>query len=167
MCTPAETVPLPTGARPHCSRGRLAFERMSGLMADAAESMHACAECGGPLRPVQVKTLKHVLKYDLARRLEDGTFGYCPDPDCDIVYVRISPESGVGTSDQVFRQDDIKDRARPGVSGRERYICYCFGYTAGEIEDDAAQDVNAIPLAIARDVRAGNCACEVMNPSGH
>ncbi len=52
---------------------------------------------------------------------------------------------------------------RAFATGRDRLVCHCFGYTVGEIQDDARGD-NLIPAALARDVNAGLCACEVMNP---
>lgn len=137
------------------------------MTANAADKINVCAECGGLLRPVGLKTVTHLLKYELARRLENGTFWYCPGPDCDIIYLRFSPDNASQTPDEVFRRDDIKEHARPHATGREKFVCYCFGYTVGEIEDDAAEGISAIPKAIAEEVRAGTCACEVMNPSGH
>jgi len=124
-----------------------------------------CVECGQPLRPVGTKTVKHIMRYPLARALELGLFFYCGNPDCDVVYLRAESERGDSWA-EVFRRADIKERARPYASGRERLVCHCFGYTVGEIEDDARAGTNVIPSAIAAEVRAGMCACEVMNPKG-
>ncbi len=130
-------------------------------------AMRMCPDCRGMLHPVAWKTVKHLLRYELSRRLEDGDFRYCADPECDVVYLRFAPGNDTETPDEVFRRNDIKDRARPNATGRDKLVCYCFGYTVGEIRDDADAGVNVIPGAIAQEVRAGNCACEVMNPSGH
>lgn len=126
-----------------------------------------CSECGNLLSPVAAKTVKHLLNYEPARSLQAGAFFHCTDPDCDIIYVRFPPDDTSGTPDEIFRRDDIKECARPHAQGRDRLVCHCFGYTAGEIEDDATSGVNSIPTAIAAEVRAGNCACEVKNPTGH
>lgn len=125
-----------------------------------------CWECGEPLRPVGTKTVKHLLRYPLARRLEGGLFFHCANPDCDVVYVRAGDAGSADAPAEVFRRGDIKERARPFASGSERLVCYCFGYTVGEIETDARSGRNLIPAAIAAEVRAGFCACEVMNPKG-
>lgn len=124
-----------------------------------------CVECDQPLRPVGTKTLKHIVRYPVARALAPGLFFHCGNPGCDVVYLRAEEEDGDSWA-EVFRRADIKERARPSASGRERLICHCFGYTVGEIEDDARAGANVIPSAIAAEVRAGMCACEVMNPKG-
>ncbi len=130
-------------------------------------TMTLCPECDGPMGPVAVKTLKHLLKYELARALQPGTFRHCANPDCDLVYARLAEDTSSERPDEVFRRDDIKECAEPHATGRDRLVCYCFGYTVGEIQDDAVSGANSVPAAIASEVRAGNCACEVKNPSGH
>lgn len=126
--------------------------------------MHMCPECGNPLQPVAVKTVKHLLRYPLARSLSGGEFHYCSDRDCDIYYVRFEADDEEPA--EVFRSADIKERAAPLADDGDRLVCYCFGYTEAEIQSDA-RDAGAIPASIAAEVKAGNCACEVMNPSGH
>ncbi len=125
-----------------------------------------CIECDQPLRPVGTKTVKHLLRYSLARTLEPGLFFHCGNPDCDVVYLRTADGDVAGPWAEVFRRKDLKERAHPYASGSERLVCFCFGYTVGEIEDDARVGANVVPPAIAAEVRAGNCACEVMNPKG-
>jgi hypothetical protein len=122
-----------------------------------------CPDCGGPLREVALKTPKHILRYELARELQPGRFFYCHNPDCDTVYLRLSDRASL--PEETFRRADLKERVRAFETGRDRLVCHCFGYTAGEIEDDAVGQ-NRIPAALARDVKAGLCACEVMNPKG-
>lgn len=128
----------------------------------------ACPGCGSPLRDVAFKTVKHLLRYELARTVAPGAFLYCGRPDCDVVYARVLPglENGPAVIERTFGRADLKERARPFAIGRDRLVCYCFGYTAGEIEDDARRGRDLVPAAIAADVKAGLCACEVMNPKG-
>lgn len=66
----------------------------------------------------------------------------------------------------IFGAADIKDRARPYARGADRLVCYCFGHTAGDIAADARSGRHEIPAAVAAEVRAGMCACEVLNPGG-
>ncbi|MHB9150163.1 MAG: hypothetical protein ACYC33_08835 [Thermoleophilia bacterium] len=126
----------------------------------------ACPACGDHLRPVGTKTLKHLLRYPLARRLDEGVFFHCENFDCDVVYVRGAEPETAKEPAEVFRRADIKERALPFATGSERLVCHCFGYTVGEIEQDARTGRDAIPAAISAEVRAGHCACEVMNPTG-
>ncbi|MHB8870122.1 MAG: hypothetical protein ACYC6T_14345 [Thermoleophilia bacterium] len=127
-----------------------------------------CPECGGPVRPVALKTVKHLLDYPLSRAVAEEGWLYCADPACDVYYVREVLDAGsAGVAGPVmYRAADIKERARPHARGADRLVCYCFGHTAGEIAADAVSGRHAIPAAIAAEVRAGMCACEVLNPGG-
>jgi hypothetical protein len=128
-----------------------------------------CPGCGGAARPVKLKTVKHLLSYPLSRAVSGEGFSYCIDPECDVYYFRPDGTDSAGsakTEPEVYRAADIKERARPFARGDERLVCHCFGCTVGDIADDARSTRNAIPGAIAAEVRAGMCACEVLNPGG-
>jgi len=46
-------------------------------------------------------------------------------------------------------------------------VCYCFGFTRRDIHDEIAETGRSrIAEQISAEVKAGNCACEVKNPSG-
>jgi hypothetical protein len=46
-------------------------------------------------------------------------------------------------------------------------VCYCFGFTRQDIWDEIRQTGRStIAERISAEVKAGNCACEVKNPSG-
>ncbi len=46
-------------------------------------------------------------------------------------------------------------------------VCYCFGFTRKDIEDEIAESgCSTIAERITTEVKAGNCACEIKNPSG-
>jgi hypothetical protein len=46
-------------------------------------------------------------------------------------------------------------------------ICYCFGYTAADIERDVeANKKSTISDRIMAEKRAGGCQCAVKNPKG-
>lgn len=130
---------------------------------DDLAKLTTCPECRGPLREVSFKTAKHILRFELARELSPGRFFYCGDPACDTIYLRLA--DGDAVPPETFRRADLKERALAFATGRDRLVCHCFGYTVGEIQDDARGD-NLIPAALAGDVKAGLCACEVMNPKG-
>jgi len=125
-----------------------------------------CPECEQSLRPVAIKTVKHLLKSNLARALREGDYQYCPNPECEVIYVRFETAGG-GVTGDLFHRSDLKDCAKPDATGRDRLVCYCFEYTVGEIQDDASLGTPLIPAAIAAEVKAGNCACDVKNPAGH
>lgn len=117
-----------------------------------------CPECGGPVRSVGLKTVKHLLDYPLSRTVAGEGWLFCADPECDVYYFRAAPE--------IYRAADIKGRARPHARGAARLVCHCFGYTAGDIAADARSGRHDIPAAISAEVKGGMCACEVLNPGG-
>ena len=135
-------------------------------MTTSAESTTVCPQCEQLLHAVGIKTVKHLLKFEIARQLRDGHYEHCPNPDCNVIYIRTDRADG-SIATELFYRDDLRDCAMPNAKGRDRLVCYCFGYTVGEIQDDAAASVQRIPAAIAAEVKAGNCACEVKNPAGH
>jgi len=87
-------------------------------------------------------------------------FWLCEDSDCDVVYFG---EDGtlLGTSDM---------RVIPSFKGspsQNDLVCYCFLYSRQDIEDELkASGDTTIFERISAEVKAGNCACEVRNPSG-
>lgn len=128
-----------------------------------------CPGCGGVARSVKLKTVKHLLSYPLSRAVSGEGFFFCVDRECDVYYFRSRDALGGAPAEagpEVYRATDIKARARPLAGTADRFVCYCFGYTAGSIAEDAGSGRDAIPLAIAAEVRAGMCACEVLNPGG-
>ena len=48
-------------------------------------------------------------------------------------------------------------------------VCYCFGYTAHDIERDYALNhgQSSILHRIMLEKRAGKCECSIKNPKGH
>lgn len=129
-------------------------------------SPSACVACGSRLHEVGLKTVKHLLVHGLGRTVHSGRFLYCPNIECDVIYVEAASDAPATSGHRVFHRADLKDRARASATGRDRLVCHCFGYTAGDIEQDARSGEDLIPAAIAAEVRAGFCACEVLNPSG-
>ncbi|MBI4445429.1 MAG: hypothetical protein HY645_05910 [Acidobacteria bacterium] len=87
-------------------------------------------------------------------------FWLCRDSDCDVVYF--------GEEGYLLRIADL--RMVPGFKhgGGERLICYCFNYRRRDIEAEIRTKGHAsnIVRRITGEVQAGNCACQVRNPSG-
>ncbi len=87
-------------------------------------------------------------------------FWLCEDPDCEVVYF--------GEDGTLLQTSDL--RVIPSFKGapsRNDLVCYCFLYRRQEIEDELrASGETTIFDRITAGVKAGNCACEVRNPSG-
>ena len=81
-------------------------------------------------------------------------------PECDVVYFSNEANS-------YFHKDDLT--VRVGLKETESPIplCYCFGHTAESVEEEiVARGRSTVPETITEEVQAGNCSCEVKNPSG-
>jgi len=86
---------------------------------------------------------------------------FCEAQDCDVVYF------GFESQAPIFRRVDLLVRVGAKATADPIPICYCFGFTRKDIEDEIAETGGStIADRISTEVRAGNCACEVKNPSG-
>lgn len=126
------------------------------------------ADAGAALCPVSrtigsrvdLITLKALLKGDALRHMEGKAYRFCPEPDCDVVYFDRESES-------VFNRRDLIVRVTQKTRGDSSPLCYCFGYSVGDVRRDLAENGGAlVPASITREIRAGHCACEVKNPQG-
>lgn len=84
----------------------------------------------------------------------------CDAPDCDILYF--------STDGHCLRVTDL--RFEPGIKSTrpEALLCYCFLHRRRDFSSEILQGgKSALCSRIAAEVKAGNCACEVRNPTGH
>ncbi len=126
----------------------------------AEQAQSECRECGQKARPVMRLTMESLLKAPELPRLADHSYYFCATPACTTVYFSIAANS-------YFYKSDL--RVRVGVKETEDPVpvCYCFGFTEKMVLDEIHEEgYSTIPDKIRIGVKAGNCACEVMNPSG-
>lgn len=85
-------------------------------------------------------------------------FRLCRDAECDIVYY--------GSAGAVFTTVDLN--VQPGFkSGSDGLVCYCFLDRKKDIARQLSESGQTTVFdSIKGEVQAGNCACEVRNPSG-
>jgi len=85
-------------------------------------------------------------------------FRLCRDPDCEVVYY--------GSSQAVLTGAELN--VVPGFkNGSAGLVCYCFLHRMSDIERQLGETgTTDILESIEYEVQAGNCACEVRNPSG-
>jgi hypothetical protein len=124
------------------------------------EDVGVCRRCGSRGQTVSKQTLKHLLKPDALSRLHDANYFFDTSTACEVVYFS-------NEKDSYFTKPDL--RVRVGVKDTENPIpiCYCFGHTV----DSARAEIEAtgestVAARITREIQAGNCACEIKNPSG-
>lgn len=85
-------------------------------------------------------------------------FRLCRDPDCEVVYY--------GSAGAVLITSDLN--VQPGFkNGSDGLVCYCFLHHKADISRQLSETGKTdVFESIKGEVQAGNCACEVRNPSG-
>jgi hypothetical protein len=67
----------------------------------------------------------------------------------------------------MFAVSDVREPVTAKTGGDARPLCYCFGFTEGDIRRELARaGETRIPSRIGRLIKEKLCACEVRNPSG-
>lgn len=120
----------------------------------------ACPMNGQVCKPVGRVTLESLLKPEARASLTPQPYYFCDAPDCDTVYV-----SALG--DHLIAKDQLT--VRVGIKETEDPIplCYCFDFDRKAVWDDIrSKGATNIPKIITERVKAGECRCEVTNPSG-
>lgn len=120
----------------------------------------ACRSCGNRSKQVDTVTVK-----SLVRRLPFGMpqtqYYFCDAPGCDVVYFASHPDA------PSFKQSDLSVRVGAKETEHPIPVCYCFGFSRMDIQDEIAETGRStLAPRVTAEVKAGNCACEVKNPSG-
>ena len=122
---------------------------------ESVDGVGTCPRSGSDSDPVDWLTVASLVRGRVPARQE---FWLCRDPGCEVVYV--------GSTGIVLTAEDL--RVVPGFKdGSNGLVCYCFLHHEGEIEAEIADTgETAVFDSITAEITAGNCACEVRNPSG-
>ena len=130
--------------------------RESCCSVPAAESDGArCPASGFEGRPVDWTTVAALTAGPLPARQQ---FRLCRDAGCDVVYY--------GSAGTVLETGDLN--VQPGFkNGSDGLVCYCFLHRRADIARQLGETGRTDLFdSIQAEVEAGNCACEVRNPSG-
>jgi hypothetical protein len=66
-----------------------------------------------------------------------------------------------------FTVDDVNVKVLAKDKGDDVNVCYCFDWTRGRIQDEINKTgKSTASLQIAKEVKVGNCACDIKNPKG-
>lgn len=125
-----------------------------------APPVMACPVNGARCKRVDILTVRSLLR-KLPLGMLSTVYYFCEAPDCDVVYFPLDPDG------PAFHRSDLS--VRVGVKETEDPIpvCYCFGFTRKDIWDEIAETGRStVAERVKAEVQAGNCACEVKNPSG-
>lgn len=120
----------------------------------------SCPVCRSRSKKVHIRTVK-----SLVRRLPFGMvrtqYYFCESSGCEVAYFPQNP------TEPTFRRTDLLARVGLKEESDPIPVCYCFGVTRKDIWEEIRQTgESTVPDRIKAEVKAGNCACEVKNPSG-
>lgn len=127
----------------------------------STEQKALCPSCGHRGKPVQPITIESLVKEEARAGVgrTDG-FRFCAEPSCEVAYYR--PVTG-----HRFVRTDVKVRIGQKETSSPRPLCYCFGHTVEEIEEDVRKKGSSqIPDEITQKCRQGLDRCEETNPHG-
>jgi len=128
--------------------------------AGTAPAVMPCPVNGARSKQVDTLTVRSLVR-QLLLGMSNTQYYFCEARDCDVVYFPFDAQA------PVFRREDLLVRVGAKEATDPIPVCYCFGFTRKDIQDEIA-DTGRSTVAgrITSEVQAGNCACEVKNPSG-
>ena len=125
-----------------------------------APAVMACPVNGARSKQVDALTVKSLVR-QLPLGMPNSQYYFCEARDCDVVYFPFDAQS------PVFRREDLLVRVGAKEATDPIRVCYCFGFTRKDIQDEIANTGHStVADRITAEVKVANCACEVKNPSG-
>lgn len=118
-----------------------------------------CDFCKQLGKSVAHETVEALIKPEFRDAVNGRAYAFCETPTCPVVYY-------TADGSQVLK---TQLRVRVGLKETEDPIpvCYCFNVTERMIREEVAQTGRSTASArIRAEIKAGNCRCEVENPSG-
>ncbi|CAG0982811.1 hypothetical protein ANRL3_02242 [Anaerolineae bacterium] len=121
----------------------------------SSKTKQACPECGSTCKSAGMPTLYHQVRFPENQGLITDSYYFCPAKACSLAYFS---NAGNTVSKQHLRsyqaiQDDT--------------LCYCFDIAAEQyVSALEGRRADAIKAFVIQRTQAGECACEVRNPSG-
>ncbi len=131
----------------------------NGVMAVSESALSACQICGEVGRIVTKQTVVHQVKSKNLVCVADSEYRFCGSTDCEIVYY--------SASGSLFTTDDVRELVTSKTKGIDRPLCYCFGFTVGDIRRELVlKGETTIPAQVTKFIKEKLCACETRNPAG-
>jgi hypothetical protein len=126
---------------------------------NGAKGSSLCPVSGRAGKPVELLTVKGVLRESALGRLDPRDHYFCSDPACDVVYF-----DGAGAT---YARADLRVPVWEKEPAGGRTICYCFGENEADMLREFQQQGSSAAVArIRAHIQAGRCACEIRNPRG-
>ncbi len=131
-----------------------------GSSCEIEKPADVCQRCGTQGQPVARETLEALLTADALAWLQRGPYFFDRSPECEVVYFS-------NENDSYFTKRDLRVRVGIKESDPPIPMCYCFGHTIESARSEIqATCRSTVASRITKEIQAGNCACEVKNPSG-
>ncbi len=127
---------------------------------EACEISTVCPRCGAAGRDIGRETVGAMATLAVpAPLLAHRTYRYCATEACPVVYY--------GFGGVALERQHVRVPVNAKDTGADVPLCYCFGHTRRSIAEEIAITGRSTAFAtITREIKTGNCACEVKNPSG-
>jgi hypothetical protein len=130
------------------------------VKSSAAPAMMNCPVNGAHSKQVDMLTVKSLVRH-LPLGMPNTQYYFCEAPGCDAVYFPLD------THAPLFRRGDLLVQVGSKEMADHIPVCYCLGFTRKDIQREIAETGDStIAERITAEVKAGDCACEVKNPSG-
>jgi hypothetical protein len=125
-----------------------------------APAVMACPVNGARSKQVDMLTVRSLVRH-LPLGMPNTQYYFCEAQNCDVVYFPFDTQA------PIFRRADLLVPVGAKETHDPMPVCYCFGFTRKDIENEVAETGRStVADRITAEVQAGNCACEVKNPSG-
>lgn len=115
-------------------------------------------ECAGPKKVLRI-TITHLVKPEFHKEIPPGETFFCAERECETVYY--------DAQGREIRKGQLSVEVWQKEAPGDVPVCYCFGFSARDIMEDARRhSPPAIPRIVRDKIEAGLCACDVKNPKG-
>jgi len=123
-------------------------------------SVMTCPECGSRSKKVATLTVRSLVRH-LPFNMAPAQYYFCESPACDQVYFPSDCAAPRFHRGDLLVRVGVKEKADPIP------ICYCFGVSRKDLWEEVERTgKSTLAITIRAEVKAGNCACELKNPSG-
>lgn len=119
-----------------------------------------CPVSGTRSKQVAKLTVKSLVRH-LPFGMPPTQYYFCDAPGCEIVYFPADSQA------PTFRRGDLLVRIGAKETEDPVTVCYCFGITRNQLQQEIRSTGKSVAAErVSAEVKTGNCACEVKNPSG-
>src|SRR5262249_36563398 len=121
-------------------KGTFGRKSLRALMSDCcslkgssgAPGVAVCPVNGARSKQVDMLTVKSLVR-QLPLGMPHARYYFCEAQDCDVVYFALDSQA------PVFRRADLLVRVGVKETAGPIPVCYCFGFTRGDIHDEIAE----------------------------